>query len=201
MSAPVTADMFAVPLRVVGADVSLTSTGLSDGGRHLAVQTSADEQLEVRLDRIVKGVVGMAIGYLGTERKADLVVMEGSAYSKNKQTGHEELAALRLMVRHRMHRLRIPVAIVTPTQLKMWATGYGKATKAQMCAATAERYGVDWSQWLVREGRYDMADALALAAMGYRHLGQPLPLVGGEPTGAVLLKSVNGIEINKEPLS
>lgn len=187
-------------LRVVGADLSLTSTGLSDGALTYAVQTPLDDLIEVRLGEIVREVVRMALPGVG-QCKADLVVIEGSAYSKNVQRGHEELAALRLMVRYRMHRLRIPVAVVTPTQLKMWATGYGKATKAQMVAAMAERYRFDGNAVLVREGRYDMADALALAAMGYRAVNQPIPLVGGEPTLPVLLKSVNGIEIPKETLS
>lgn len=180
MSAPLVTG----PLRVIGCDISLTSTGLSDGVSHHVVQTSPTERLEARLDRITRGVVSLAtasplsaLEVMPREwrtRAADLAVIEGSAYSRNKQTGHEELAALRLMVRHRLWRLGVPFAVVSPTSLKLFTTGYGKATKQQMAAVVGSRYGIDWSSILVKDGRYDQVDALALAAMGYSKLKQSL---------------------------
>lgn len=168
-------------LRVIGLDLSLTSTGISDGQSAHAIQTGPDERLEARLDRLVRGVVSFALsptqwtddfpqGY-----SADLAVIEAPAWSKAMGKGHEELSALRVMVRHRLWRLAIPYALVPPTTLKLYTTGYGKATKQDMVAALYGRHGLDLQTVKVKDGRYDQADAYALAAMGYHHVGHPLP--------------------------
>lgn len=184
-----------VPLRVVGMDVSLTSTGLSDGVTHSAVQTAADDVLEARMDRIVRAAVSAVLPTLDRPM-AGLVVMEGSAYSRNQQKGHEELAALRLMIRHRMWRLAVPVMIATPTSLKLFTTGYGKATKQQMAAVVGSRYGIDWSAIKVKDGRYDMVDALALAAMGYSKMKQPLETATGEGADLAALHPQHWASLN-----
>lgn len=184
-----------VPLRVVGMDVSLTSTGLSDGVTHQAVQTAADDVLEARMDRIIRAAVSAVLPTLDRPM-AGLVVMEGSAYSRNRQTGHEELAALRLMIRHRMWRLAVPVAVITPTALKNFTTGYGKATKQQMAAVVGSRYGIDWDKVKVKDGRYDQVDALALAAAGYSRAGQPIPVDGSEGGDLALIHPQNWASLN-----
>lgn len=193
------------PLRVIGLDISLTSTGMSDGVTHQVVQTGTQEVLEARLDRITRGVMSFAVAApLGDGdqpahwrlRPADLAVIEGSAYSRNKQTGHEELAALRLMIRHRLWRSGIPFAIVTPTSLKAFTTGYGKATKQQMAAVMGSRFAVDWDKVLVKDGRYDQVDAHALAAMGYSHLKQPLTVDTSEAGDLALIHPQHWASIN-----
>ncbi len=186
-------------MRVVGLDLSLTSAGMSDGREHWVTRTTPDDALEARLDRIVNRAQQMVGGTNVWPREASLVVIEAGAFSRNMQTGHEELAALRIMVRHAMWRLSIPYAMVTPTGLKAYTTGYGKATKQQMVAAVAERHGLDLSGVKVKEGRYDMADAFALAAMGYAHIGQPLP-TEGQPAPLASLLAVNWptVEITTE---
>lgn len=167
--------------RVIGLDLSLTSTGVSDGQSVHAIQTTPDECLEARLDRLVRGVVSFALSPtqwtddFPQGRNADLAVIEAPAWSKASQTGHEELSALRVMVRHRLWRLGIPYALVPPSTLKLATTGYGKATKQQMVAAVDERHGTGLAAVKVKDGRYDQADALALAAMGYEHVRHPLP--------------------------
>lgn len=170
--------------RVIGLDLSLTSTGLSDGQSAHAIQTAAGEPLEARLDRLVRGVVSFALSPTqwtdaqpqGTV--ADLAVIEAPAWSKASGVGHEELSALRVMVRHRLWRLDIPYALVPPTTLKLYTTGFGRATKHEMTASLYGRHGLDLQRVMVKDGRYDQADAYALAAMGYDHLGQPLPSQG-----------------------
>lgn len=116
-----------------------------------------------------------------------MAVIEGSAFSRNKQTGHEELAALRLMVRKELWWLGIPFAIVPPSTLKLYVTGYGKATKTQMVKALGERYGLDLKHVKAAHGKYDMADAFALAAMGLHRCGSPLPSEGPPPVMKSLL--------------
>jgi Holliday junction resolvasome RuvABC endonuclease subunit len=168
-------------LRVIGLDISLTSTGVSDGQSRHAIQTAPGERLEARMDRIVRGCVSFALsptqwtddfpqGYT-----ADLAVIEGGAFSRGAQSEAAEiLSGLRFMVRHRLWRLGIPYAMVTPSTLKLYTTGTGSATKQQMVAALDNRYRAGLAAVKVKDGRYDQADALALAAMGAAHLGQPL---------------------------
>ncbi len=156
-------------MRVVGYDVSLTSTGLSDGTRTDVIQTGPDERLEVRLDRLLRGMVSFALADGG----CGLAVIEGPSYGSQGQ-GREALDALRIMLRHKLWRLHIPYALIPPSTLKKYVTGNGKATKQQVVAAVDERHMTNLVTWKVREGRYDRADAFGLAAMGLDHVGQPL---------------------------
>jgi Holliday junction resolvasome RuvABC endonuclease subunit len=151
-------------------DLSLCSTGMSDGTRTDVVQTSPKELMEERMDRITRGIVSFALADGG----ADLAVIEWSSYGSPGSSG-EELAALRYMAIVRLWRLHIPVAKVSPATLKLYVTGDGRATKPQMVAAVAARYMHDFSVCKVKDGRYDMADAFGLAAMGYDQSGHPLP--------------------------
>lgn len=172
--------MSARPLRVVGLDLSLTSSGISDGQSAHVIQTGPDELLEARLDRLVRGVVSFVLSptqWTDTQPQgtlADLVVIEGASYG-SKGSGVEQLSALRLMVRHRLWRMAVPFALVAPPTLKLYTTGNGKATKPQMVAAVDERHMTGFASVKVKDGRDDLADAFALAAMGYDHVGQPLP--------------------------
>lgn len=174
-------------LRVVGLDVSLTSTGMSDGQSAHAISTGPREPLEARLDRLLRGVTAFILSptqwtdAMPRGRRADLVVLEGSSYG-SRGPGHEELAALRIMVRHRLWRLGVPYAVVPPRTLKRYTTGAGTASKQQIADSLYRRHGLDLQHVKVKDGRYDRADAFALAAMGYHRVGQQVGWVGpGEP--------------------
>lgn len=160
------------PVRVVGLDLSLTSSGMSDGARHEVVQTGPHEVTEERLDRIIRAVVRFTVGSGGGDQ-ADLAVIEGAAFAAPGRAQHE-LAAIRLMVRHRLWRLQIPFAMVPPTTLKRYVTGSGDAGKPEMAACVARQYGWDPTEVKLSQGRYDRVDALGLAAMGYDHLNEPI---------------------------
>lgn len=176
------------PYRVVGLDLSLTSTGMSDGREQQVTQTAPDHCLEHRLDRIVTRARRFAMGAEDWSRKADLVVIEAGAFSRGAQSAAaEQLSALRLMVRHAMWQLDIPFAMVPPTTLKLYSAGHGKAKKADMVRALGIRHGLDLSAVKVKDGRYDMADAFALAAMGYAWAHRPLLTLGPPPPRASLL--------------
>lgn len=168
--------------RVVGLDLSLTSTGLSDGQSCHAVQTTPAEPVERRLIRIGDAVTAFierpsqVTDRFGFDRPADLVVIEGSAFSR-KGPGHEELAALRLMVRAWCFQHQYPFAVIPPSTLKLYTTGMGNATKAEMEQTLHSRHGLDLSHFTLKAGRADMVDAYALAAMGADFIGHPF---GGE---------------------
>lgn len=159
------------PVRVVGLDLSLTSTGMSDGSRHEVVQTGPYEEIEERLERIIRSVVQFVVG--GAVDPPDLVVIEGAAFAAP-GTAQHELAAIRLMVRHRLWCLKIPFAMVPPATLKKYITGDGRATKPEMAACVARQYGWDPTEVKLSQGRYDRVDALGLAAMGYDRLDEPI---------------------------
>jgi crossover junction endodeoxyribonuclease RuvC len=71
-------------------------------------------------------------------------------------------------------RAETPYAVVTPQQLKKYATGYGSGKncgKDKVLAAAIRRYP------MAEVDGNDVADALVLAAMGADHLGCPLATV------------------------
>lgn len=162
-------------LRVVGLDLSLTSTGVSDGTRHFAFRTSSKTVLEERLSHLQTGVVRFAMGTAYGAPRADLAVIEAPSYGST-GPGHDELAGLRIMVRYRIYRLGIPYVMVPPSTLKKYTTGRGSSTKDQMVMAMDALYGHGLAAIPKAHGRYDQTDAFALAAMGYDAMGQPLPL-------------------------
>lgn len=164
--------------RVVGLDLSLSSTGMSDGRRSKAVQTEPGTRLEARFAHIVQEVIDFVDDpFQG--RLADVVVIESGAFSRGAQAASaEQLAGLRYLVRVSLWARHIPFALVTPTGLKAYVTGKGVATKQQMVEAVRDRYGVDLADVKVKDGRYDLADAFGLAAMGYDRLGVPLARQG-----------------------
>jgi Holliday junction resolvasome RuvABC endonuclease subunit len=155
------------PARVVGLDLSLRSTGLSDGRTHLALKTTPASATEDRLNYLMINV------RMFVRHDTDLVVLEGSSYG-SKGPGHEELAALRWMARCWLYRWGIPFAVVAPRQLKQFLTGNGAASKQDVVEAADKAFGTSFLSDTKASGREDKADALALAAMGYQRLGASL---------------------------
>lgn len=162
-------------MRVVGIDPSLTSTGVAcieladDGALNVAVNrvqsaghraATLDERM-VRLNNLVH-----RIGW-DTNRRPDLVVIEGPAFSRNNAGTWDRAGLWWLVVRH-MFEAELEVVVVPPNVRAKYATGKGTAGKDEVLAAVVRRYpGVE-----VRGN--DEADALVLAAMGARHLGHSI---------------------------
>jgi crossover junction endodeoxyribonuclease RuvC len=141
--------------RVIGLDLSLTSTGVSDGHRwadRVVPKSNGLERLRVIRETVRSHVQG-----------ADLVVVEGLAFAGF--DGERALAGLWWIIRERLDAWGLPVAVVTPQQLKKYATGVGTSGKDQVLAAVINR----WTGVEVRGN--DEADALVLAAMGRDWLG------------------------------
>ena len=156
-------------MRVVGLDLSLTGTGVSDG-HHTWLVTSRGQKNDdlrsrsERLDTLRRSIVAHCL-------TADLVVVEQPAFSRT--TGHmHDRSGLWWLVVAALHHHDLPVAEVPPTSLKRYATGRGNADKGAVIDATARRLpDVDTG------GNDNRADALWLAAMGRDHLGVPLVTV------------------------
>ncbi len=157
--------------RVVGLDLSLTSTGVAFG-------VARAEALRY------KGRGHGRLAWLRAEIRqrtngADLVVVEGAAFASGAQAGHHELAGLWWMVTHDLWRRGIPYAIVPPHSRTIYAMGRAnpaqehprekraKIAKGMVRDAVRRVYGLECEG----AGRYDESDAAVLAAMGLDWLG------------------------------
>ncbi|MFD6343642.1 hypothetical protein ACFWF9_02805 [Streptomyces roseolus] len=166
----------AAPPRVIGLDLSLTSTGVAGEGWAEALRTKSRGHQRLRWLR-------RRIAELTEE--ADLVVVEGAAYGRGAQAGHHELAGLWWVITQNLWEREIPYAVVSPHARTIYATGtafpakeYPKAQRARIAKgmvrdAVVSRYGVECDG----PGRYDKSDAFVLAAMGLHWAGWPLAAV------------------------
>lgn len=157
---------------VCGLDLSLTSAGiaiLQDG--HPTLITSLGHRspngksYAHRSNRIVSQC--RAIMAPLAEHAIDLAVIEGPSYGDNLPSNHDR-AGLWWGVFSALRARRVPVAVIPPPTLKLWATGNGRAKKHEMTAAAREWFGLQ-----VRND--DQADAVAAATVGAFWLGDPMP--------------------------
>jgi crossover junction endodeoxyribonuclease RuvC len=155
------------PFRIVGLDLSLTSTGLA---------IIDDTTIGTATGRITpKGMNGHArMKYIlasvaALTARTGVVVIEGPSFgSANGQKGHHERGGLWWLITYALWLENQPVAIVPPSVLKKYLTGKGNASKDAVLAAAIRRYpAVDF------DGN-DEADALGLAAMAADWYGHPL---------------------------
>ena len=149
--------------RVIGLDLSLTSTGVASSlgwTRRITTKPTDYTTTFARLREIRSRVRDCV-------RNADLVVVEGLALGS--QTGqHLTRAGLWHLVMESVDAAGIPWTEVPPATLKRYATGKGVAPKDEVLLSVARRF----PDWDVTNA--DEADALVLAAMGADHLGHPL---------------------------
>ncbi|MFI6534160.1 hypothetical protein ACIBHY_16995 [Nonomuraea sp. NPDC050547] len=146
---------------VVGLDLSLTATGVADSTGTRTIKAGDLRGCE-RLFWISADIFGD-----GTVQAADLVVIEGPAYSRALGAGHHEAAGLWWRVVCRLAAHDVPYAVVSPSSLKRYATGKGNATKPDMRVELLKRAGLD-----LRDD--NQVDAHFLRSMGMRHLGHPI---------------------------
>lgn len=158
---------------IVGLDLSLTSTGWAIvtvvGAEHVAevgtisttgVRAASLCARNARLQGIKRQITGLAHG-------ADLIVIEAPAYSRSNPGMHDR-SGLWWIVVAQLTGMGHTVVEVTPSARAKYATGKGNAAKDAVLAAVVRRYpDVDVTG-------NDEADALVLAAMGARALGQPI---------------------------
>jgi crossover junction endodeoxyribonuclease RuvC len=151
--------------RIIGLDLSLTSTGIAtaeSGGAFVRRVQPKGKTGHDRLEYLRHQVMMDAF-------PADLVVIEGPSYASAARSKYaHEAAGLWWLVAHSLWADRRRVAIVPPASRAKYATGKGNAAKDAVLLAAARRYphvDIDGN---------DQADALILAAMGADHLGHPL---------------------------
>lgn len=177
-------------IRVAGLDLSTRSAGVArltvddDGvpstwtgtfGYDLD-QTATIVERWLRLEAIASEIDE------AVDDASDLVVVEGPALNTNRpQAGRFDLwggwwlVVDRLLTPNRKRRGHA-VAIVTPTQRAMYATGNGRAPKPNVLEAVRRHYGdrFDIPLGPATGPAGDVADGVVLVAMGARHLGHPI---------------------------
>lgn len=143
---------------VIGVDLSLTATGMSDGSRTWLIRSKGYKS--DRLDDRAQRLRLLASGVLDSCSGASLVVLEGPAFAS--MSGHmHDRSGLWWLVVDLLRADQVPVAEVPPAALKKYATGKGNGNKGAVIDATARRFPS------IDTGADDnRCDALWLAAMG-----------------------------------
>ncbi|ERG63493.1 hypothetical protein L332_03360 [Agrococcus pavilionensis RW1] len=169
---------------VLGVDASLTSTGLAwldtdepaewwtgrireaapvKGGTWLREQAA-------RMDRIAYEVRDVALGHDGSGLPVDLVVLEGPSFS-SRGAGARDVAGLWWSIARELLVRDIEVLVIEPATRAKYATGRGRgvgASKHDVLAQVRATYP------LADVPQHDVADAVALAALGARVKGFPV---------------------------
>lgn len=177
--------------RVLGIDLSMTSTGLCRADLYddtepiidsitLATVTSkptTDKTYTAVAQRLNAITEAIEAGLDGVS----LAVLEGPAFSSKGQGVHSRYW-LWGKVYDVVAGAGIPVLVPTPNQRAMYATGKGNSPKDAVLAAVIRRWPT------VQVAGNDQADALILAAIGARHLGLPMDDVPSSFHGRVMPK-------------
>lgn len=169
--------------RVVGLDLSLTGTGVATADSRLLTIRShpGGETVADRVERLTDIAATISDHLDG----ADMVVIEGPAYSQQAQPGHHLRAGLWWWVADLACAHDAEVIEVTPSALKKFATGRGNATKADMRVALLQRTGED-----IRDD--NQADAYWLRQIGLHLLGDPTAIPLPRTHLATLAKITRG---------
>ena len=174
------------PRRVIGIDLSMTSTGLAVIANgiietHTVTSKPDDGTLRsflYRSERIAKQIDD-AVKFTST----DLVIIEGMAFAAKSSSLDKIHAHWWLVVKYISEFLDQEPVVITSGQRCKYATGKGNANKDVVLSAVIKRYPQ------ADPAGNDEADAVIFAAMGARHLGHPveasLPLLNLEAMEAV----------------
>lgn len=165
------------PAKVVGLDLSLTSTGAAwepDSTRRIQTKPkdyrSEDDRLEAIVQRVLEVVHD---AHDPTGAAGLLVVIEGLTYGQATGSAFTR-AGLHYLVRRAVLDAGHRFVIVAPAALKKFVTGNGNASKELVVSTMARRLGRTISS-------DDVADALGLLAIGQALAGAPA--LTGELTG------------------
>lgn len=146
-------------MRLVGLDLSLTSTGVSIGGSTRAI-TSKHKEVQ-RLRDIRDQLSGVLL-----DAQIQGAIIEGYAFSARNSQSHK-IGELGGVVRLLLLEMMIPFVDVPPTSRAKFATGRGNAAKTEVISAVSARTGLIWSG----KSADDECDAWLLEEMGLQSLG------------------------------
>ncbi|MBQ1122600.1 hypothetical protein [Streptomyces sp. B15] len=149
-------------LRVIGLDLSLTSTGVAlPDGTTYRIRTRAKDG-----DRRLLHIRGSIRHDLATHRPHLAVVEDLPRHAM----GAGVTAMVHGVVRAELLAAEVPYATVVPATLKAFACDHGRAEKAQLADAAYLAAGVQFPG----DPGGDQCDAWWLRAAGHDHYGSPL---------------------------
>jgi crossover junction endodeoxyribonuclease RuvC len=168
---------------VIGVDLSLTATGMSDGRTTWLVKSTGHkgDTLATRRERL--DLLTAAIAAHIQHHQADLVVLEGPSLGQTRQGGQHDRAGLWWLIVDWCFEYGIPAAEVPPASLKRYATGKGDANKGAIIEATTRRY-----PHVATGGDDNRCDALWLHAMGLDHLTGTSTVPAAHRTGLAVVQ-------------
>ncbi len=150
-------------MRIVATDQSISDSGVCERTSRksfnaLNIKTKAKDWTGRDFSR--KMHVASCLKRILRSGPCHLFVMEGYALGVRKKSMLADLAELGSLIKLAAHKSGIPVLAVAPTQVKKFATGNGKATKAQVIAGVRKYWGFCTKN-------DNIADAFVLALIGY----------------------------------
>lgn len=174
---------------VIGMDLSLTATGLAEVQDGEVVTTyrvrstgKKDDDLAARGERL-ESLSTQIIEWVMEGDDPDLVVIESPAYGAKFGSPHDRSGLWWLVVKNVLG-LGFPIATVAPMSRAKYGTGRGNARKPDVLEAVKVNYGpFVASPYGIPDD--NVADAILLAAMGARVLGEPVACEGQLPKAHV----------------
>jgi len=145
--------------KIMGLDLSLTSTGVSIGGLTTSIKSKnkgSERLLEIRNEILA----------LAQEAGVQIVAVEGYSYASRHSQAHS-IGELGGVVRVALRELGVPVVVIPPTCRAKFATGKGNSGKSEVMSAISAKTGIIWSGG---DGN-DRCDAWILEQMTLTYLG------------------------------
>ena len=150
-----------VPVKIVGVDASLTSTGIAAmiyGKLDNVISTRSVNSNKKGTDRLVEIREEVYKSVFG----ADLVTIEGYAFAMANQA--HQIGELGGVLRVMFYEKNLKVLEVAPTQLKKFATGKANASKEEIAVAAYKKWGIECRT-------NDETDASVLVYIGLAYMG------------------------------
>lgn len=166
--------------RVVGIDTSLTATGIASSlgwcrlvGYSDWCQLAGINPKKQTITKLPHSQRIQALSWLAKEiafevGAPDMAVIETPAYAQSGGGAHERGFLWWAIYQHLANR-DVPIALMTPQQRMLYATGKGSGGKGGVIDAVARRWPA-----FETSGNDNLADAVTLAAAGIDALGHPL---------------------------
>jgi crossover junction endodeoxyribonuclease RuvC len=145
-------------MRILGLDLSLTSTGYSLNGNTgiISTKTKGPERLSI---------VNKTVLQLCLDESVDCVIVEGYSFASRNSQAHS-IGELGGCIRMTLWECNIPYVEVPPTSRAKFATGKGNSGKTEVISAISSKTGKIFSG----SGADDECDAWVLEQMGLAKL-------------------------------
>lgn len=153
-------------IQVVGIDASLSSTGLCTSREGAATVIIPDNPKTARGGGRLFDLYGKLTKYLHTHRPS-LALIERNATNLGRKIAPQtliDLAEWHGVIKYALTEREIPYLMISPSTLKLFACGNGRAEKEDVANGCALHWGAP--PWFGSNWDDNMYDALTLAKLG-----------------------------------